>query len=499
MKKYILPFFLILTACSLDEQPYGFLSSKNAYLKESDAYSALVYAYSCLPEIEYYSRNWFVITELPTENLTVKPDGGASNFELDELRTTSKNAELTTAWRYCYIGINRANAVIANVPKINMDVSTKNEIVGEGYFLRALHYFNLVRLFGKVPVHTEPIADLSMVSAKPYEIKDIYDIIINDLKTAISIMDNINRIGRANKIAAQALLAKVYLHLASSKFYSSPGYEFVNSDVAYYDSARIYSSYVIFDQQVYSFDSYLTHIFDLRAQKANMGLPEHIFMVATDATGEVEGNYSKLSMMFIPTMSSGTFMLPDGRVIMGGWNHFMMEPAIYNSFLPGDYRKDSLIASYVYLPDAAGNYTVKTELKIDEYQRPFSIKYIDPDRTGERTSSNTMVLRFSDILLVYAEACGPTSDGYDAINKIRNRAGLSNLTPGLSIKAFRDSVIQERAWELCFEGERLFDLRRSNKMKEVLVNKYGKVIRSGEFFFSIPQDEINTNYEVSNN
>jgi hypothetical protein len=101
----------------------------------------------------------------PRLNTTVKPDAGASNFEMDELRTPSENAEVTTTWRYAYIGINRANAVIKNVPGItNMDESERNVVVGEGYFLRALHYFNLVRLFGSIPVQTEPVTSIEQVS-----------------------------------------------------------------------------------------------------------------------------------------------------------------------------------------------------------------------------------------------------------------------------------------------------------------------------------------------
>jgi hypothetical protein len=95
--------------------------------------------------------------------------------------------------------------------------------------------------------------------------------------------------------------------------------------------------------------------------------------------------------------------------------------------------------------------------------------------------------------LLFAEASGPTAEGYAAVNRIRTRAGLGALTPGLSATAFRDAIIQERAWELCFEGNRLFDLRRTHKMEEILVTKYGKTITGDPYYFPIPTREVDLN------
>jgi hypothetical protein len=94
---------------------------------------------------------------------------------------------------------------------------------------------------------------------------------------------------------------------------------------------------------------------------------------------------------------------------------------------------------------------------------------------------------------MYAEAEGPTVDGYAAINMVRERAGLDELTPGLSVEDFRDAVVLERSFELAFEGNRLFDLRRTNTMEEVLEGQYGKNIQNGGYFFDIPQREVDTN------
>ncbi|MBC6612467.1 RagB/SusD family nutrient uptake outer membrane protein [Hymenobacter sp. BT507] len=475
----------LLAGCSLEEEPYGFNSTTNFYKTEADANAALVYAYAILPEIEYYSRNFILITELPTENITLKPDAGASNFEFDRLAVRPDNPELTTAWRYAYIGVNRANAVIANVPGITeMSDASRNQLVGEAHFLRALHYFNIVRLFGAAPVHTTPVTSLDQTSSARATMQEIYALITDDLKKSIELTDAVRRDGRANKVAAWGLLAKVDLTLASGKATNSPGYDFVPNADALYAEAKTYAGNVLTNSGSYGLDPSLKAIFDVDKKNG----PEHIFDVATDRSGLSEGNYSKLPLMFIPYIDGAVFKLADSTSVRSGYNHFVTEPALYNSFAADDKRKTELIPSRVYV----GN--KETVLSITGYSRPFTRKYLDPKQVGEQTSANTPVLRYSDVLLLYAEACGPTAEGYAAVNRIRTRAGLANLQPGLSVTAFRDAILQERAWELAFEGNRLFDLRRTHKMEEVLVQKYGKTIQpDNAYFFATPTRETDLN------
>jgi hypothetical protein len=473
----------LATSCSLKEEPYGFISQTNFYKTESDANAALVYAYAILPEIEYYSRGFITITELPTEDITLKPDAGASNFEFDRLAVRADNVDLTTTWRYAYIGINRANAVIGNVPGITaMAQANRDQLVGEAYFLRALHYFNVVRLFGAAPLHTTPVTSLSQTSAAKGTMQEIYALITDDLKKAIAMTDVTRRDGRANKVAAWSLLAKVDATLASGKNTGVPGYEFVTDAAALYAEAKTMATNVTTDTS-YGLDSDLKAVFDVTKKSG----PEHIFDVATDRSGLTEGNFSKLPLMFIPYIDGAVFTLNDGTALKSGYNHFITEPALYNSFDPADKRKTDLIPNQV----TVNNKT--TTLGISDYSRPFTRKFIDPGQVGEQTSANTPVLRYADVLLLLAEASGPTTEGYAAINRVRARAGLGALTPGLSAAAFFDAVIQERAWELCFEGNRLFDLRRSHKMESILVQKYGKTITGDAYYFPIPSREVDLN------
>ncbi len=486
---------LSVTSCTkMTEEPYGLTNTGSFYKTAADAESAVIYAYSVLPEVGYYSRGYYIITELPTENLTQKGDAGPANFELDENRTTSNNSDLDNIWTYMYRGVARANAVINNVPGISsMPEAARNQVVGEGHFLRALHYFNFVRMFGEVPLRTETIADVAQIPMAKSPLKDIYDLIIADLKKAESMITT-NRIseGRANKVAAQALLAKVYLHMASSKASGSAGYTFVDNADAMYTEAKNYAAKVVNEQSTYAFSNKLRDIWDIEVYK-KAAVSEHIFDAAVDRTGEVEGNFSKLPNMFLPAdrPMSIPYDVADpskGVINIGqGWGHFRTESAVYNNYAANDKRKTELIVSTY--TNGATTYT----LDINTSSRPFTRKFIDPLRVGDKHSTNSPVIRYSDILLILAEASGPTTEGYAAVNKVRARAGLGNLNPSLSLQAFRDAVVDERAFELAFEGDRLFDLRRTNTMEKVLVQKYGKSITSGAYFFPIPQRELDTN------
>lgn len=154
-----------------------------------------------------------------------------------------------------------------------------------------------------------------------------------------------------------------------------------------------------------------------------------------------------------------------------------------------DKRKTDLIVTTVY--NASGAVVASVGGK---FSYPFTRKYVDPEFIGEKSSAKPYLIRFSEVALTYAEAVGPTTEGYYWVNEIRKRAGLSNLDPTLSKTAFRDAIIQERAWEFAYEGQRLYDLRR----KAIVTKKDPKAIAAGiteqqAAFYPIPQMEIDLN------
>jgi hypothetical protein len=247
-------------------------------------------------------------------------------------------------------------------------------------------------------------------------------------------------------------------------------------------------------QTTYGLDPDLMHIYDVRYPDG----PEHIFIMSMDRTGENEGQYSKISKMYIPYIAGGTVYLKQGDAdsfipTHDGWSEYKTNIGFYDTmYEAGDLRKDWLICKEVY--DAAGNVSASYPGKLTY---PFCRKYIDPDFVGDKTSTKPFLMRYSDIALTYAEAAGPTDKAYALVNAIRNRAGLGDLPAGLDKAAFRQAVIRERITELAFEGNISYDMRRTGKLHTVQA-LVGQGITSEEdvLFYPIPSIETDLNPNI---
>src|SRR5690554_1499112 len=199
----ILTVMAVMTSCMdgfLKEEPQDRYTIENFYSSQSDAEAAIAAVYQQLYSI--YERHMFILNELTTDN--EKNGIGMPNQylqNLEFLRHGSENQFIREMWQNNYSGITRANTAILNIPMINMDENTKNRLVGEGKFLRALYYFNLVRFFGDVPLvlQLESIAD-AMIPRTPAA--QVYEQIIQDLTDAeasLPISYSDKDIGRATK------------------------------------------------------------------------------------------------------------------------------------------------------------------------------------------------------------------------------------------------------------------------------------------------------------
>lgn len=485
---------VLMTSCDLTEKPYGFYSEDNFYKTAEDAEVSLLYAYNTLNFIEY-SRGILYIGELASEICDVKSGEAYGSQDLNNWTASANNETLTYYFKYCYIGINRANAVIENVANSTFDESAKTRLLGEAYFLRAYHYFNLVRVYGLVPIQKSMVKTVSQTSPQmATNLDQIYDLIFSDLKTAESYL-SINRVvGRADKVAAQSFLAKAYLTIASSKESGVAKYTDMTENVtAMYDSAAFYAHKVLYDQTEYALDTTLLNIYDVYHPDG----PEHIFIMSMDRSGTSEGAYSKIGMMFHPYLAGAGYYLknPDGTLTYAtyGWEVFMTTTAFYNSYAATDKRKTELMVTQVY--NAAGNVIGKMGTN---FTYAFPRKYVDPEFEGQKSSAKPYLMRFSDVALIYAEAVGPTTEGYYWLNKIRTRAGLGGATAGLGVSDFRDAVVQERAWEFAFEGQRLYDLRRK-AMVTTKDPKAAGITEAKAAYYPIPQLEIDLNPNASSN
>lgn len=480
----------MVAGCSLDEVPYGFYSQDNFYQTEADAESGLMYAYNALNYLEYLRGIWY-LGDIPSEAMYPKSSEPGDIHMLQDWTVTPETELTLYYFKYCYIGINRVNTVIKRVSEGNLSEEVKNKVTGEAYFLRAWNYFNLVRGYGRVPIYTEPISTLDMTTPQMAKsIEEIYDRIIADLTLAEQKLEVNKVFGRVDKVAAQALLAKVYLNMASGKNYGAPGYKDLSIDVdATYKLAADWARKVVNDYKAYyNFDDDLLHIYDVNYPDG----PEHIFIMATDRSGTDEGMYTKIPLQFLPNNGSVPIYIKfgDGSLKRGngnGWGVFLIEESFMNTFDATDKRRTELMHHTFY--DENGE-----EIIVAENNGWYSAKYVDPDFIGERTSARPYLIRYSDIALVLAEAAGP-EEGYPLVNYIRQRAGIGDLTPGLPCEDFRKAVITERAKELAFEGNRLYDLRRTASVTST-VQEAQKITEEDAAFYPIPQREIDLNPNV---
>jgi hypothetical protein len=155
-----------LAGCSLEEKPYGFYSEGNFYKTEADAQSATMYIYDAINYIEY-SRAIVFLGGMNTDELDPKGDATQSTKDLDawSMNNFRSNVTLGNFFKFSYITINRANAVIENVPRMGIDQALKDRFTGEAYFMRAYSYFNLARNFGRVPVHMQVVTTIDDTAA----------------------------------------------------------------------------------------------------------------------------------------------------------------------------------------------------------------------------------------------------------------------------------------------------------------------------------------------
>lgn len=491
--------FIILTvaacctfsSCSLKEEPRGFYTDENFFKTISDAQSSLNYAYLAICHREYYDRMFF-FNDMASEEMDYAPTSSTfSILDVDYWRTSTftTNTELEFIFKYCYIGINRANAVIDNLKDKDFEVEEKDHILGQAYFLRAYHYFYLVRLFGLVPIHNHQISELDQAyTSKAKNLDEIYNFIIDDLKRAEQMM-RIERVtGYADKVAAQSLLAKVYLQIASSKETGVALYVDMNESVEdMYLSAAEWAHKVLYDQNVYSFDPDLLNIYDV----AKPDGPEHIFLSNHEKSGVNDWNYSLIPKMFMVANSNQPVYIarPDGTYYKtcDGYGAMRVNDVFYNSFESGDRRRDWLITKQVF-QNANGTGKKTSDFGV-------TLKYVANDWVGTgRTSNRPFLIRFSDIALVYAEASGPISDSYKWLNKIRKRANLPDAPANMSTAEFRNYVVRERSFELSFEANRGFDLRRKAMVTTTDPNAITAGITEAEAaFYPLPQKEVDLN------
>lgn len=489
-----------LSACvKLDESPKSFISPEQFYKTAGDALSAVNAIYYPMVDNStgaqpIYNRLFYTGLDFLTDDLDAGP--GSPNAEvraLAKLTHASTNLRIQQIWTEHYEGINKANIALERIPAIEMDGKLKNRLLGEARFLRGFYYFNLVRLYGDVPLLLKDQTQLSLaelqVARTPKE--QVFLQIINDLEAAASLFKSgsTGEAGRATEGAAVSLLSKVYL---------------TRRDWA---NAVKYADAVIAGPYGYAlFDDY-AQVF-LPAYKNGK---EHIFSAqikgSTISTGHLITSSDIRSG--VPGLK-GSYGNQLAFYTVGNDNFF----SLYKIYSARDKRKRVSFVTYYISPTDGKKYAT---INVPGDSVPFINKNWDPNYASTGNSdANMNILRFAEIILIDAEAenelNGPTTKAYSAINRIRKRAGLADLTAGLTKDQFRDSVYLDRRLELVGECQRYFDLIRQTGTEVTGVGPEGKGIllkslklvgktnvAARHYLYAIPQGEIDRNPKLTQN
>lgn len=515
--KYIrLALALLLTACvagscnsMLEETPWGTYSNKTYYNNEEDAESALMYAYLPLNYVEYGARFMFYLGDLPTDQFISY--GKREESPLVSWGITPDCDEFTLFFKFAYLSINRANSVLENVAGMkNITQAARNQILSEAYFLRAFNHFMLVKNFGSIPLRDKASNATGDTHKAFATIEACYGLIISDLEKAIELGTVRKRQGRTDRVAAQALLSRVYLTLASSKSSGAPGYEWVDDADGMYAKCAEQADAVLNGQTTYALDPDLANVYDVQHQADGV---EHIFISAMnrEASG-YEGTFSQLPQMFGIQTNSILYL---SRSLRGdaseGVTRYLddnttfqamrVNYAFRDTYDDRDLRKQLMVTT-IYNADGSVRATFRPDnvnssnSLLRTFFFPFCRKYTDPESKAKRCSANIYFIRFAEVALNYAEAVGPTEEGYRWINAVRERSGLDPLPEGLSVEAFRDAVLADRTFELAFEGHGIYDLRRMNRVNRKWIDPANKTIdEQYAYFYPVPQRELDLNQQ----
>ena len=398
------------------------------------------------------------LTEIPSDNTydEVPANDDGIYGQLDQFTTIPSNAVVTSVWQASYQGIQRANVVLNRIGGVTYaSTTTRDARVGEMKFIRALLYFNLVRLYGDVPLVTQETTDPNAYFGQGRTARaQVYTQIIKDLTEAIGVLPATStQQGRVRQTAAQTLLAKVYL---TQQNYAA-ALPLLQAVVA---SGR------------HALQANPADVFSL----TNEGNSEIIFAVqfASGVNGNSEG-----SIAFQQFSPSGT--------VAGAKGHNLPTKSLYALYASTDRRKDTYVA-------------------VTTLGTPYLKKLTAPTTVITNGGSNAVVLRYADVLLMLAEVQNELSsptDAATALNLVRTRAGLG-ATAATTQAGLRTAIALERRLELVGEGQRWFDLLRTGTAIAVMNSFFAAsnilvTIDSHHLLMPVPQAQVNTDPSLTQN
>lgn len=435
---------LLMTSCGdsfFDLEPASSVTIDKVYKTASDYNVAVIGCYAKLQsQVNFYTE----CCEYRSDNLSLgAPTAGTQDrYDIDHFTEKPSNGILSSYWANFNNNVYRCNLLLDQIDGANFAENLKKQYKGEAMFVRALNYFNMYRIWGGVPANKHVVSAAEALKVARYSDEQMFDLIAGDLK---EIVDNnylpetysSADMGRATSGAAKALLGKVYLTFHK------------------WTEAKDILSQLIGKYQLVS---PIAQVFNVDNKNNN----EIIFAVHFNKEIEGEGH----SYWYNLTNAS---------------DDTNQTSSLLNTFPTGDARKDLI-----------------TYVQVEKNVRLMNKFYDTKSPTFKTVGNDQILLRYADVLLMYAEALNEIQ--YDAsegslalkyLNAVRQRAGISNLTVKQlpTQEKFRKGILVERQREFPYEGQRWFDLVRMGFAKSVMAEN-GVEIKDYQLLFPIPQQEI---------
>ena len=435
---------LLMTSCGdsfFDLEPASSVTIDKVYKTASDYNVAVIGCYAKLQsQVNFYTE----CCEYRSDNLSLgAPTAGTQDrYDIDHFTEKPSNGILSSYWANFNNNVYRCNLLLDQIDGANFAENLKKQYKGEAMFIRALNYFNMYRIWGGVPATKHVVSAAEALKVARYSDEQMFDLIAGDLK---EIVDNnylpetysSADMGRATSGAAKALLGKVYLTFHK------------------WTEAKDILSQLIGKYQLVS---PIAQVFNVDNKNNN----EIIFAVHFNKEIEGEGH----SYWYNLTNAS---------------DDTNQTSSLLNTFPSGDARKDLI-----------------TYVQVEKNVRLMNKFYDTKSPTFKTVGNDQILLRYADVLLMYAEALNEIQ--YDAsegslalkyLNAVRQRAGISNLTVKQlpTQEKFRKGILVERQREFPYEGQRWFDLVRMGFAKSVMAEN-GVEIKDYQLLFPIPQQEI---------
>src|SRR6218665_806252 len=462
---------LIALSCKkvLNTKPTDFIVADYYYNTAEDLQIALNGVYAQLIDADCFGNNYLYMFNTNTD------ESYGNTVELvPSYQYVPSDAKVNGFWNSCYIAIERANLLLANIDKPSMPEDTRAKIKGEALFLRAFFHFSLVSNYGDVPLKIAPTASVNDVNFARTPAIEVYNQVIKDMTEAETLLQaqtatSLGYGGKISRTAVQGMLARVCLYMAGYPLNQTERY----ADALAWAEKVVSSGEHMLNpsfQQVfmnYTTDKYdvKESIWELEFFRNNDGL--------VNKGGTYAGRFCGISCNDNNIGYSTGGVRPTRKLfdLYGVNSASTTTPKA--SF---DLRRDWTCANYTWGTTAVGVKTIVTnvwQMRAGKWRREYEI--VTP-KSSIYTPQNFPMLRYSDVLLMLAEAeneiNGPTAIAYDAINQVRRRAyGLllpvppnptvnADLTPGLSKQQFLQQIKDERARELSYEALRRLDLIR---------------------------------------